>query len=181
MGTRRSSLRFSKVGRRKTQSKDDVFPDAETEEEVAKTWGITAAEEVSAVLWAQTFPMVPWMIRRRIKSYYCANTVLPLYPQARLLQEFRKEIEAVVGPLRPVFGTCHCSTAVYSHANTELVVHGRADKYYMRRFLRARQHDLARAKDMFLAHLKWRQEAGVDTILDDFHFHVGCKFAGWQK
>lgn len=46
-----------------------------------------------------------------------------------------------------------------------------ADKYYLRRFLRARHHDLRKAIDMFLAHLKWREDFGVDTILEDFHFH----------
>lgn len=101
-----------------------------------------------------------------------------------------------------------------------------ADRYYLRRFLRARQHDLKRAKEMFMvrlagwhgeevhllgvfenclpscwrafggrvvnrapshppthhpaaaalqAHLKWRQENDIDTILTDFHFPVG----GW--
>ena len=46
-----------------------------------------------------------------------------------------------------------------------------ADKFYLRRFLRARQHDLKRAKEMFLNHLKWRKEMGVDTIIETFHFH----------
>ena len=43
--------------------------------------------------------------------------------------------------------------------------------YFLRRFLRARQHDLKRAKDMYAATVKWRAEFGVDTILEDFHFH----------
>lgn len=46
-----------------------------------------------------------------------------------------------------------------------------ADKYYLRRFLRARQHDLKKAKAMFLGHMEWRREFGTDSILDDFHFH----------
>ena len=50
--------------------------------------------------------------------------------------------------------------------------HKPTDKYYLRRFLRARQHDLGRAKDMFLAHLKWRQDNAIDGILDDFIFQV---------
>ncbi|KAI7842782.1 hypothetical protein COHA_003528 [Chlorella ohadii] len=65
-----------------------------------------------------------------------------------LLVEFRKQLEeATGGPLKPIF-----------------------DRYYLRRFLRARQHDLKRAQAMFLAHLKWREENGIDTILTDFHF-----------
>ena len=43
--------------------------------------------------------------------------------------------------------------------------------YFLRRFLRARQHDLKRAKEMYAATVKWRAEFGVDTILEDFHFH----------
>ncbi|PSC67008.1 Glutamyl-tRNA(Gln) amidotransferase subunit A [Micractinium conductrix] len=31
-------------------------------------------------------------------------------------------------------------------------------------------HDLARAKAMFMAHLQWREQNGIDTILEDFHF-----------
>ncbi len=62
--------------------------------------------------------------------------------------KYRQEIEAEVGPLKPLF-----------------------DKFYLRRFLRARQHDLQRAKDMFLAHLNWRKEMGVDDIIETLHFH----------
>lgn len=43
--------------------------------------------------------------------------------------------------------------------------------YFLRRFLRARQHDLKKARDMYAATVKWRAEFGVDTILEDFHFH----------
>ena len=39
-----------------------------------------------------------------------------------------------------------------------------------RRFLRARQHDVPRAVEMWTAHLAWRREIGADTILEDFHF-----------
>jgi hypothetical protein len=49
--------------------------------------------------------------------------------------------------------------------------HGCADLYTYRRFLRARQHDLARAKAMWHDHLAWRKEYEADTILDNFHFH----------
>ncbi|EFN52314.1 hypothetical protein CHLNCDRAFT_26961, partial [Chlorella variabilis] len=44
------------------------------------------------------------------------------------------------------------------------------DRFYLRRFLRARQHDLAKAKAMFLAHLKWREENSIDDILTNFQF-----------
>jgi hypothetical protein len=47
-----------------------------------------------------------------------------------------------------------------------------ADKYYLRRFLRARQHDIQRAKEMFLKHLQWRKDNGIDIILEDFVFQV---------
>mmetsp|Transcript_6253 Transcript_6253/g.17959 ORF Transcript_6253/g.17959 Transcript_6253/m.17959 type:complete len:678 (-) Transcript_6253:181-2214(-) len=39
-----------------------------------------------------------------------------------------------------------------------------------RRFLRARQHDIPRAVEMWTNHLAWRREIGADTILEDFHF-----------
>ena len=42
------------------------------------------------------------------------------------------------------------------------------DDYYLRRFLRARSHDLAKAEAMFASHLKWRRDFGTDTILEDF-------------
>ena len=45
-----------------------------------------------------------------------------------------------------------------------------ADRYTYRRFLRARQHDVKRATEMWLAHIAWRREMGADTILDDFRF-----------
>ena len=97
--------------------------------------------------------------------------------QEKQLVEFRKSIEAVIGePLKPVFGT-FCSTITYPQiqlTSTHAASHPtttQTDKFYLRRFLRARQHDLPRAKEMFLNHLKWRKEMGIDTILDDFHFH----------
>ena len=42
------------------------------------------------------------------------------------------------------------------------------DDYYLRRFLRARSHDLNKAQTMFVSHLEWRKEFGTDTILEDF-------------
>ena len=47
----------------------------------------------------------------------------------------------------------------------------RADKYRLRRFLRARQHDLKRARAMWADDVKWRKEFGADSILENFHFH----------
>lgn len=70
--------------------------------------------------------------------------------QAELLQDFRRQVEQDVGRLRPFF-----------------------DDFYLRRFLRARGHDLSKAKAMFLAHLKFRKDYGVDTVLEDFDFQVG--------
>ena len=46
-----------------------------------------------------------------------------------------------------------------------------ADKYYIRRFLRARQHDIPKAKQFYSEHLKWRRENAVDTIMTSFDFH----------
>lgn len=46
-----------------------------------------------------------------------------------------------------------------------------ADKYYLRRFLRARQHDLVRAKAMFSDHVHWKKEFGVEEIVENFTFH----------
>lgn len=39
----------------------------------------------------------------------------------------------------------------------------------LRRFLRARSHDLAKAQAMFLAHIQWRKDFGADE-LDKFEF-----------
>lgn len=67
--------------------------------------------------------------------------------EERRLVQLREQVEAQHGPLRPSM-----------------------DKYYLRRFLRARSQDVARAKEMLLKHLQWRKENGVDTILEDFEF-----------
>ena len=45
-----------------------------------------------------------------------------------------------------------------------------ADKYYIRRFLRGRQHDIPKAKAMYSDHLAWRKENGVDDIMTTFDF-----------
>ena len=45
-----------------------------------------------------------------------------------------------------------------------------ADRYTLRRFLRARGHNVVKALQMFKAHLEWRKEFGTDD-LDKFHFH----------
>ena len=42
--------------------------------------------------------------------------------------------------------------------------------YFLRRFLRARQHDLKRAKEMYTASMKWRREFGVEEVTQNFHF-----------
>lgn len=44
------------------------------------------------------------------------------------------------------------------------------DMYFLRRFLRARQHDLKRAKEMYTASMKWRREFGVEDVTKNFHF-----------
>lgn len=66
--------------------------------------------------------------------------------EENLLVTFRQNIEAAIGE----------------------ALSSRYDSYYLRRFLRARQHDLERGQEMFLNHLKWRKEFGTDTILEDF-------------
>ncbi len=44
------------------------------------------------------------------------------------------------------------------------------DYYTIRRFVRARQHDLDRAYTMLVNHIAWRKETGADNILDTFSF-----------
>jgi len=63
------------------------------------------------------------------------------------VQEFRQKIEAKTGKLHPRF-----------------------DDFYLRRFVRARQHDITRASEMFFNHLQWREANGMDTIMEDFYF-----------
>lgn len=45
-----------------------------------------------------------------------------------------------------------------------------ADKFMLRRFLRARNHDVRKAVEMFSNHMQWRKEIGADTIIEDFVF-----------
>lgn len=63
------------------------------------------------------------------------------------VQEFRQKIEAKTGKL-----------------------HSRFDDFYLRRFVRARQHDITRATEMFFNHLQWREANGMDTIMEEFFF-----------
>ncbi|KAM7258831.1 hypothetical protein ACFE04_014572 [Oxalis oulophora] len=44
------------------------------------------------------------------------------------------------------------------------------DYHTLLRFLRMRDFDLLKAKDMFLSYLQWREEYGVDSISQDFKF-----------
>ncbi|KAA8521389.1 hypothetical protein F0562_012049 [Nyssa sinensis] len=44
------------------------------------------------------------------------------------------------------------------------------DYHTLLRFLRMRDFDLTKAKDMFLKYLKWREEFGVDAIPKEFKF-----------
>lgn len=50
------------------------------------------------------------------------------------------------------------------------------DMYLLRRFLRARQHNIPKAKTMILSFLKWREENNIDAILRDFHFSERTAF-----
>lgn len=72
---------------------------------------------------------------------------LPRSVEEERLVELRRAVEATAGPLKPAY-----------------------DRFYLRRFLRARQHDVARATAMLLAHLAWRKDMGVDSLLEDFFF-----------
>lgn len=45
------------------------------------------------------------------------------------------------------------------------------DQEQLRRFLRARKHDILKAKTMVKKTVVWRKENMVDTILEDFDFH----------
>ncbi|CAN6629690.1 Sec14p cytosolic factor [Trichomonascus vanleenenianus] len=46
----------------------------------------------------------------------------------------------------------------------------RLDDATLLRFLRARKFDIEKAKQMFIDCEKWREEFGVNTILEDFHY-----------
>jgi hypothetical protein len=51
-----------------------------------------------------------------------------------------------------------------------------ADSHTLRRFLRARKHNLPKAKQMFLDQLQWRQENDVDSVLRGFRFEERERF-----
>ena len=76
---------------------------------------------------------------------------LTLDAEARLLSEFKDSVLAALPP----------GKALPPHT----------DDYKLRRFLRARQHDLVRAREMWDKHVKWREDFGVDGDLPSFHFH----------
>ncbi|XP_042047771.1 phosphatidylinositol/phosphatidylcholine transfer protein SFH11-like isoform X2 [Salvia splendens] len=44
------------------------------------------------------------------------------------------------------------------------------DYHTLLRFLRMRDYDLMKAKDMFVQYVKWREEMRIDTILQEFSF-----------
>ncbi|XP_057787049.1 phosphatidylinositol/phosphatidylcholine transfer protein SFH11 isoform X2 [Salvia miltiorrhiza] len=44
------------------------------------------------------------------------------------------------------------------------------DYHTLLRFLRMRDYDLMKAKDMFVQYVKWREEMRIDTILQEFKF-----------
>lgn len=79
--------------------------------------------------------------------------------QEILLVEFRKQLETLQGgPLKPIFGR-RIGMQRCADASIDLFAHSlsapcHADRFYLRRFLRARQHDLSRAKAMFLVRRK---------------------------
>jgi hypothetical protein len=50
------------------------------------------------------------------------------------------------------------------------------DPERLRRYLRGRKHDIAKAKAMVLATLEWRKSVGADTINDTFNFHEKAEF-----
>lgn len=52
------------------------------------------------------------------------------------------------------------------------------DKHKLLRFLRAREYDNAKACEMYFNHLAWREQEGVDTILQDFQFKEREAFLG---
>lgn len=85
-----------------------------------------------------------------------ADWGLALAEEWQLVQQLRDEIEMEAGPLQPEF-----------------------DDFALRRFLRARKHNILKAKQMFLEQLKWRKAAHADTVLTDFHFYERDEFAKW--
>eukprot|EP00887_Chlorella_sp_A99_P005326 scaffold1.g5326.t1 len=81
-----------------------------------------------------------------------ADWGLTLRQEAVLVQQLRDEIEMEV-ELAPMW-----------------------DDYVLRRFLRARKHDIVKAKRMFLEHLEWRKQNDVEEVLEGYNFHEKEQF-----
>ncbi|EFN52249.1 hypothetical protein CHLNCDRAFT_54578 [Chlorella variabilis] len=79
-----------------------------------------------------------------------------MWGEAALVQQLRDEVELEAG---------------------ELAVEW--EDSVLRRFLRARKHNILKAKLMFLEQLQWRKGAEVDTVLTDFVFHERQEFSKW--
>jgi glutamate synthase domain-containing protein 3 len=69
-----------------------------------------------------------------------------------------------------------CTAAVRSVETVPQGVVWRSDYYTIRRFVRARQHDLDRAHVMLVNHIKWRKEVDADGILDNFEYQERDSF-----
>lgn len=58
----------------------------------------------------------------------------------------------------------------------EVVLNEFWDQETLRRFLRARKHDIRKAKEMVMKTIGWRRDVGADTIREDFDFHERAEF-----
>jgi len=61
-----------------------------------------------------------------------------------------------------------CTPALHGHTEVECV--RLADYHTLLRFLRARDYEVSKSCAMYVSHLNWRKENGVDSILEDFTF-----------